>query len=250
MLACAMLCGASSILAAPAAASKDAVPTAKAASGSKTALRLSELLNPPDQLEGIALRGFETGFDAALKSNPDDAALFTDNPGLREAIFEAARPIFRKYVAAQIPAKEQKFADFYARKFTPQDMEELLAFYSSPTGTKVIAQTYANLDLNKIAEDALATNGEGKMNGEDVGEITTSAAAKVLPGLDADDFKALFIFSGTPAFEKLRAAMPEFQQLTAELANETDPATDAEVQAAVEGAVKKYMAQKDSAPKH
>lgn len=205
-------------------------------------LQLARLLNPADRLVDVAMRGFQVGVDTALKQNPKDAAIFNDNPGLIEAIVEAGKPIVRSHIEAAVPAYQGKFAEFYARTFSPAEVEQLIAFYSTPTGTKVITGMYDGADLASFAAEA--GKADKPLTADAIRDYTSSAGAKLLPGFDADDWKALFTFAATPAYAKLRSSTPELRQLTADMANEPDKAMDAELDKAVEATVAKYMAAK------
>jgi hypothetical protein len=208
----------------------------------ENAVRLSRLLNPEDKLLDVAMRGFQVGIDTTLKKNPDDAALFDQNPGLLNAIVEAGKPIVRKHVVAAIPVQQRRYADFYARKFSVAEIDQLIAFYSTPTGMKVVAAMYDGLDLNKMADTLVTKDGDAKITTDTVGTIAQSAAGRVLPGLDGDDWKALVIFMGTPAYGKLKTVLPELRQLSADVGNEADPAMDAELNKAIEVTVGNYFA--------
>ena len=225
----------SAVAAAPAAVAVSPVPD--------NALRLSRLLNPTDKLVDVAMRGFDVGVHTALKNNPEDAAIYDQNPGLLDAIVEAGKPIVRRHVEADVPLHQQKFAEFYARKFSSAEIEQLIAFYSTPTGTKVIDGMYAGADLGQIA-DALGKKGDEALTPTAVRDLTRSTGEKLFPGFDADDWKALFTFAGTPAYAKLQSSVPELRQLTADIADEPDPGMDAELNKAVEATVTKYMAEK------
>lgn len=145
-----------------------------------------------------------------------------------------------------MPGHQQKFAEFYARKFSPDELQQLIDFYSTPTGNKVISGMYSGADLGKMA-DAAAEKGGSAVTAEAIRDYTNSTGVKLLPGFDADDWKAFFIFAATPGYAKLKSVGPEFQQLTADLANQGDAAMDAELDKAVEVAVGNYMARKKAA---
>jgi Uncharacterized protein conserved in bacteria (DUF2059) len=208
------------------------------------AMRLSALLNPADKTLEVAMKAFETGITSAMKKSPDDAALFDRNPGVLQAITDASRPIVRRHLLEIIPVHQRRYAEFYAQKFSSEEIDQLIAFYSGPTGRKVIAAIYSGVDLNALAGKMDAN---GNLAAKDVQEAHAAAAKSVPDLLDADDWKAVFMFSATPAHAKLVSVGPEFNQLVAELENEPDPALNAEVDAAVKQAVKNYMAQKGRA---
>jgi hypothetical protein len=207
------------------------------------AMRLSEILNPKDKLLEVGARAFDTGFDAALKSDPETVAMLAGNPGLREAILAAGRPIVLKKMEAEIPGQQQRYARFYADKFSPEEMGQLIAFYTTATGAKVIEGMYRGADFAKLAE-TMGKDEKAGVTPEALGQVSSSAAEKLLPSFDAEDWKALFTFSASPVYAKLNRLTPELQQLAAEIANQPDEAADAAVANAVQAAVKDYMAHK------
>jgi hypothetical protein len=218
-------------------------PVGEAKAVPDNALRLAALLNPAEKTLEVAMRAFDTGVDAALKKSPDDAAVFDRNPGLLEAVMDAERPLMRKHLLEVIPGHQRRYAEFYARKFTPEEIDQLIAFYSGPTGQKVIAALYAGVDLGKLT-DKLDSKGNLALTGKDIQDVHAAAVSRVPDLLDADDWKAVFMFSATPVHSKLVGIGPEFNQLVAELENEPDPAFDARIEAVVQQAVKTYMAKK------
>jgi hypothetical protein len=235
-----MLIGAPAVAAPPAPQPKAAVEAPAAVP--ENALRLSMLLNSTDQTVEAGLRGFRFGIDDALKKNPDDAAVYDRNPGLLDAVRDAGAEVTRRHLVAIMPAHQRRFAQFFAAKFSPSEIDDLVAFYSTPTGTKVIKTMYAGLDLAKLVESAEADG--SKLSANNIREANKEAASKLPDLFDADDWKAIFVFSAKPVSAKLTGIGPELQQFAADMQNEPDPAFDAEMDAAVTAAVKAYMARK------
>jgi hypothetical protein len=206
-------------------------------------MRLSTILNPMDKILEVGERGFRTGIDTALKKNPEDAAVYDENPGLLDAIIDAGLPVMRKHLIATVPLRQRAYAAFYADKFSSEEIDQLSAFYSTPTGAKVVAAMYGGLDLGKLAE-GMYKDGNLALTGKAVEEAAAATASHLPDKFDADDWKALFIFSAAPVHAKLVRVGPEFSQLAADLENEPDPAFDAEMDSAINGAVKAYLAKK------
>jgi hypothetical protein len=230
-------------LSAPLFAAPAAPPAAlPAAAVPEQAMRLSALLNPKAKLLEVGARAFDTGFDGALKSDTETAALLERSPGLREAILAAGRPVVLKKMEAEIPDQQQRYARFYADKFSPAEMDQLIAFYGSATGAKVIDGMYRGADFKKLAESM--GKDKAKITPDALGQVSDSAAEKLLPSFDANDWKALFSFAASPVYAKLQRLTPELQELGARIANQPDPANDAAVEKAVQAAVKEYMAHK------
>jgi len=214
----------------------------------ENAVRLSKLLNPSDRALQLGMAAFEAGINAQLQKSPDDAATYQKNPGLLDAILAAGRPVIRKHLESRIPEHQQRYARFYADKFSPAEIDELIAFYSTPTGAKVIAAMYAGHGIDKVVE-AMDKN-DGNLSANDVQEINGAEAAKLPDVFDADDWKAISAFGATPAHAKLQSIAPEFRQLVADIENEDDPAMDADLDKAVTDAVTKYVENKKQAAGH
>jgi len=226
----------------PAPAPKSGVSAVAPSHVPEAAERLSRLLNPADKIVELGMKGFDAGVDAELKKKPEDAAVYDKNPGLLDAILVAGRPVRRKHIVAGIPAQQQRFAQFYAEKFSPEEVDQLIAFYSTPTGSKVIDAMYAGGDFSEVI-DAM-DKGSGSMKAADVEKVNTSAAAQLPYKFDADDWKAMFAFAATPAHAKLERIAPEFNQLVADVGNAPDPTLEGEMNTAIETAVKAYFAKR------
>lgn len=246
LVAGALLFGAAQANAATPEATQSAAPAmaGDAAPLSSNALRLSELLNPADRLLDIGLRAFDVGVKADLKNNPEDAAFYDENPGFLQVVLDAGRPIIKKHLIMNIPAYQRRFARFYADHFTAAEIDQLISFYSTPTGAKAIAAMYARDNLEKVA-DAISKGG-GTLTAKQVEELYRAEAAKLPNQFDADDWKALFIFGASPVAQKLKKLAPEFSQLVADVQNEPDPAMDADMDAAITAAVNTYMDRKEA----
>lgn len=230
-------------LAAPPAATATAQSAAAAQSPiPDAALRLSRILNPADKIVELGMRGFDTGVNEELKKKPEDAAVYDRNPGLLDAILASGRPVMRSHLLAGIPAEQQRFAQFYAEKLSPDELDQLIAFYSTPTGAKVIDAMYAGGDFGELV-DAME-KGDGAMSAAAVDKMNSSAAAQLPYKFDADDWKTMFAFAATPVHAKLAQIAPEFNQLVADLGNAPDPTLEGDMNTAIEGAVKAYFAKK------
>ena len=231
----------SPVVAAPSAAATQSIPD--------NASRLSAILNPMDKMLQVGMKAFDAGVDSALTKNPEDAAVYTQNPGLLETVLDAGRPVMRKHLETTIPTQQRRFAQFYAQKFSADEIDQLISFYSTPTGAKVVAAIYEGLDLAKLAE-GMDKKGNLTLTSNQVHDANTSAVSHLPDAFNAEDWKAVLVFSVTPVHAKLNRLAPEFNQLVADIGNEPDPALDAEIDKAVETAVKAYFAKKKEKSAH
>jgi hypothetical protein len=247
LLACALAIGATQAQATAPATTKTATPAQTRVPAN--ALHLATLLGPADKVIDQGLRLWEAAMRAELTKSADDAATAAANPGLVDAVVDAVRPIVRNQLSTKgLPERQQRYARLFADKLTPSDIDQLIAFYSSATGQKVIAGMYA-VDQADQTIDAMRKHPDG-LTAEDALNVTRSRENEVAGKLDADDWKAMYAFGVSPTGQKMKALVPQLGQLNAEMANETDPAEDAAIDQAYTAAVNAYMARKAAAAKH
>lgn len=212
------------------------------------AMRLSQLANPAEHILEIGLKAFEAGMSAELKNNPEDAAFFAANPGLLGEITKVGRLIVRRHFLAAIPGQQRRYAQFYAAKFSPEEIDQLISFYSSPTGAKVVRAMFAGVDLKKLSE-GVSPEGKPMVTASQILESKRSSMSGLLDEFDADDWKSLFTFMSEPVHAKLLKVVPEFNQLVADMANEPTPELDAELEKAVQKTTAAYFVRRGAKPK-
>ncbi|MFC7536303.1 DUF2059 domain-containing protein [Sphingomonas sp. GCM10030256] len=227
------------------AAAPDGAPAKPAQSAqvevSAKAVALSRLLNPEDKMAALVVHALDTGFHTALLADTAEAKVFDQHPGLAEAILSAARPVISAHVSKSSPRMLRRFAGFYAGRFTSDELDTLIAFYSSPTGVKMIEGMYSGVNLSILA-NKLNDDPEAKLATSDVSAITRSTVQRIFPVFNDSDKAALLTFARKPVYPKLQRAIPAFHKLVAEVANEPDPELDSAMKATVKKAVKEFLA--------
>lgn len=210
------------------------------------ALELATLLNPEKELVEVGVRGFEIGFQEGLRQNAEYADVFDAHPGLDKAIIAAAKPIMEADLRKDLPAIRQRYGRFYQAHLQPVEIRQLLAFYRSPTGAKVIAGMFAGLDLQSIAAN-VAQNEGTEVRPSDLSDALKATTRRILPAFDDSDRAALLTFMGTSAFRRLQQVNPKIMALHAEIANESDPELDTALDEAMEKAIEDFIAKSDAA---
>lgn len=102
----------------------------------------------------IALKGADRMFNAVLPGMIEQtkSTFEMQNPMLGKDLREAAEQL-KKDMANKNDDLINEVAKTYASKFTEQELKELLAFYQSPLGRKVVQQEPASLDESmKVAQ--------------------------------------------------------------------------------------------------
>lgn len=232
------------ILASAFSTSPAAAETGASAPLSSNAMDLSLVLNPQDAMLELSERAFDAGFTNGAKTDAKAAALFSDNPGLMDKILTATHPVVRKHMAKTIPSMQRRFAIFYGQRFTTSEIDELLGFYRSPTGAKLVAGMYAGADMDSLV-GSVGTDGNGIVTAEDMRSFNHSTTKRILPVFSEADKKTIIDFMSQPAFAKLTKVLPDFQKLLADVANEPpSPAMEADIESTVERAMEEYFAGK------
>lgn len=250
LLGASLLAAATGGPAAPAASAGAQQPAAKSATEvPQNALKLSRLVNPEDRILQAGMKGFQLGIDAELKRSPENAAIYDRNPGLLEAVIDAGRPVMHKHLLSVIPEQQRRFAQFYAAKFSPEEIDQLIGFYSSPTGAKVLDAMYAGVDIGALVQ-ALAKDENKGFTAKDVGRVNDAAMAGLPDTFDAEDWKTMFTFGAMPVHAKLMRLTPEFNQLVADVENENDASLNSDMNAAIQAAVAAYLSKRESRPAH
>lgn len=229
-----------------AAAAPAAAPASPPADGSAAALpadasALVVLLNPEQETLEVTWRGFVVGFQTALKADAEQSRFFAEHPGLENAIFTAARPIVERSTRDALPRVRAAQARFFASNFKASELQQLLGFYRSATGEKLIAGMYAGVDLEQLAS-RVQEDTAGQVSVSDIRTLSTGAARRVLPAFTAEDRATLIRFASLPVFPKLRRLLPEVLKLQADEANRVDPALDAELASAIQRVVEATLA--------
>jgi hypothetical protein len=145
-----------------------------------------------------------------------------------------------------MPALQNRFAAFYAERFDPAEIDALIDFYGSLTGSKLIEGMYAGADINALLQ-SIGEDGTDPVTAEEVGKFSRSTVERIMPAFTAADRQALLDFAETPVFKKLSRNLADFQRLMADVANEPSPALDAEIERVVKRTIEDYFARAKAA---
>jgi hypothetical protein len=231
-------CAAVSATALPA-AQQAATPAASESAVRQDALELARLLNPTEPMMRLAARSFDEAFEQSMKEEGGREELDRDLPGFVDALRKAILDVTLADLRADLPTVRQRYATLLADRFSADETAELLNFYRSPTGTKVIAAKFANIDIAKLV--AQYNEGpEAAVSADDIAKANEEAAPSIWKGLAADDIGALLTFSLRPVARKLQVVAPEMAAIEADIANEPDPKLDAAIDEATQRVYKQF----------
>jgi hypothetical protein len=105
--------------------------------------------------ELVAVTGATTLFNPLIAGVVEQAKLLylQQNPGLSKDLNEIAAKM-RNDLAPRLVELSDEVAKLYATNFTDQELKDILAFYKSPAGKKLLAQQPTVVDASmKFAQD-------------------------------------------------------------------------------------------------
>jgi len=168
-------------------------PSTNEAAVRPDALELSQLLNPTEPLIALAGKSFDQAFDKGLTAEGGTEELENEHPGIVAALRAAVRDTAMADFRADMPALHRRYAAFFAETFTPQETAELIGFYRSPVGAKIIQAKFANIDVSGLTEK-FAKDADAKMSVEDVTALRNNAVGGIWKDMSAEDVQALMLF--------------------------------------------------------
>ena len=202
----------------------------------ETALRLAAILNS----EAIII-GDEKSDEKAAKlmaqlfgTNEEMKAAESDYPGIGKELADAVLPIINGYMRARLPQLHETQAALYTRTFSSSELETLIAFYSSPTGQKVIQLMIASLKPKAMLAEAQASEDFKITSSSALSDIRDTVPV-ILAGLGPEDQFVLEKFGRSGLVDRMKAVAPETQTIAlewmAEYASGEEAETDMIVQA-------------------
>lgn len=226
----------------PAAAPAQPAPDAGVSSPAvrPDSMALTRLVNPEELTIKMLVRSFEDSLRTMVGSNEDYLALEKEYPGVSEAVVAAMLDVMRADAIAELPKMRERYARFYAEHFSPAETAELIRFYSSKTGQRLVAAKLTKLDAKPLTGELLKSP-DGQVSKDHIQAMNRAASGSIAEEITPEDLAALKEFSQTPVFRKLTSARGAMEQLEADIANEPDPELDKALEAATERAIAKFM---------
>ena len=191
----------------------------------------------------MVTRNFSDSMRSIIEGNEDYRTLEQDYPGISKAMVEAMTEAMRVEHIADLPANRQRYARLYADQFTPAETAELIRFYTSSAGQRLIAAKFAKLDAKPLVAE-FAENPDAEVSEQHIREMNRAASSSIIEEMSPDDKAALLAFARTPVFSKMAAARSALEKLEADIANEPDPQLDKALEVAVDAVMVKFTGEK------
>lgn len=221
---------------APAAYAKDTQAQSRAIDPARAerAQKLATILNSEaniigdDKSEEAAL----ALMDQFVAASPELTELEKDMPGFMLALGREILPIANRSMRERLGELHRRQAALYVATFTPSELDVLIQFYSSPTGTKLISVLMAKVKPTAMIAEA-AKSEEFKFGEQAVLKDIHATLPDVLRSMTKEDQIVLMRFAQTSAGPKIRAIAPQTQKIAIDWMNEEAPWEAAAIDEAV-----------------
>jgi uncharacterized protein DUF2059 len=214
-------------------------PVASQSSVRPDALELARVLNPAEPMIQLAARSFDEAFQQSMAEDGGTEEIDKNLPGFVDALRKAILDVTLADMRSDLPTVHQRYARLLTDRFSADETTELLNFYRSPTGTKIIAAKFANIDIAKLVAQ-FNENPDAALSKSDIAKANEEAMPGIWKGMSAEDIGALLTFSLRPVARKLQGVAPAMAAIEADIANEPDPTLDAAIEAATQQVYKQF----------
>jgi hypothetical protein len=172
-----------------------------------------------------------------LGANPDFIELEAAIPGITDKVIDAMAPIIIKHVITRLPALWTRVGALYANGLTQRELEQVLAFYQSPVGRRLMDAMGKKMDYSRAVRQGIQ-DPKTPLTADDIQSAQQIGVLGLQQELTAADLVEIKRFESLPVGPKLGALALRFQEVTAAWGNEPSPEVDAAVQEAVMAAMK------------
>jgi Uncharacterized protein conserved in bacteria (DUF2059) len=212
----------------------------------QVALELAKTLKSEATIQGEARYAFDGRLAKDLQADPDVASLEAEYPGVTQHMLLAMQSEIEALTAKSIPDLWDRLAKIFASGMTEAELIQALAFYSSPTGKRLIAATHANTDYARLGK-AVVEDPESKVSVKDLKAAVRAGVGKTVDGMSEDDTATLMAFSKTAAYLRVRELGPKVIETAAEWSNESSAEDEQRMEEIASKAIEEFIDKADSA---
>jgi len=188
----------------------------------------------------LMLKAVLVGYEKGAAEEGGSAELDELSPGLSARLAERGKAELVALVAERIPQMHERLAAMFAANCAEEELKGLIAFYSSPAGSKMIR----SITLSDSGGDAFD---DAKFTADEAATANRAAAKDAAKSLDGDEWLAMMSFVASPSGRAVKALGPQVQaisadwmtQLMAEFSKRIEPIAGQMVTEALEEADKK-----------
>ncbi len=172
------------------------------------AVELAKLIFAHDIVMAQVAHTMDVTLPASMQRVSDYGELEKSYPGLIDVIVQSIRTPMLKAYEEKLPLLWNNLAQIYSNEYTPAEIAKLYAYYSSPTGIRVMASMRQNTN-NAASMDEIVKSGDMGGNFERTQKKETRAAIiKANKSMSAADKLVTFRFESSAVGHKLMSVNP------------------------------------------
>lgn len=205
------------------------------------ALELATLLNSEDLTRRQLAKAYTETMPKVLANNQQFRVMEFQYPGISAVAINAEREIVEPSTITILPGIQGALANAISAHITAPELRELLAFYSSPLGTKILDGIAEGTDMSSLAQKRIDGDDNG-ITADDLKTATSTAAMpNILKSLTKEDIQQVVRFEMSPLGKKWKRMGPLMLSTAAEYQNNNMTELKAKAQENVMIAVVQYM---------
>ena len=223
----------------PASATSAPTPQADAAAA------LAREIHPIELAVATGVEGIDRFLVAAMLKQPEIAEMEKQHPGIVKAMYAAARPFMVEGERHNAVKVQEALAELYRSQFSVEEQRQLLAFYSSASGRKIVRGMF-NVEALSNTMDAIASDPQSGITSETAIVTQAQALGHLAAVLTPEDEKAAADFMATAAGKKLNGLTGKVRALVLGIVNAENPQLQAKVNAAMGAVYEQYTKKGDA----
>lgn len=225
----------------PALAGETALRTAADPEAKVAGLRLAHAIYSEQEQVGIAVRLVDIQLGPMFRNNEDFQVLETKHPGFTDAVLEQFKVALARYTKESLPGYYDRIATLLASHLRADEIDDLAAFYRTPTGQKLLRGVAENVTVDAVlAEVAADPDKPTSLSAVAADHKAMAEAAKKL--VDKSDEPALIALAKKPYFGRVQAIIPEMRKLERDFMNEPAPEFEKDIERIVTDTLARFEA--------
>ena len=207
------------------------------------ARRLAGILYSEQSQVATAERIADGDLSTAFRTNPDLQVLDKEYPGFTDAVLKELKPALVRFTVKELPAYHDRVAGLIASRLNAAEIEDLTAFYRTPTGQKVLKGMQQHATVGATLGEIVADPDKPTSFAAVAADHKASAdATKKL--IDESDHPTLREFAKKPYCTRVAMLGPAMRKLEQDFSNEPAPEFEAEIEAIMTATFAKFEAGK------
>lgn len=197
------------------------------------ARKLVGYTQPPELMTSAVVKGWEEGLKNERESFDSLEAI---QAGLGAKLADRGKAEIVSLVRERIPQLHDRLGALFADNCTEQELQELIVFYSSPAGSKLIRSITLSNSADEVFEDDKVTAAEAI-------QANRQASRAAVQDLSSAEQAEVVKFAFSPAGNAVKTVGPRVQAISAEWMTATMAAFDKRIEPIVQQIVGQAVAE-------